>query len=107
MRTLLIAGLILAAATTAQADETRKPLVLSLADANRDGVVSPDEAAAVLVRASSVGQRSLPRPRAAFAEPEIEAVEPGPLDMARRIVPANEFELANEYRFNQELKRRR
>lgn len=107
MRALLIAGLTLAAATAAQADDTQKPLILSLADANRDGVVSQDEAAAVLVRTSSVGQLSLPRPRSAFAEPEVEATEPGPLDMARRIVPATEFELANEYRFNREVKRRR
>jgi hypothetical protein len=107
MRTLLIAGLTLATATAAQAADTPKPLILSLADANRDGVVSQDEAAAVMIRTSSVGKLSLPRPRAAVAEPEFEAAEPGPLDMARRIVPASEFELANEDRFNREVRRRR
>ena len=107
MRTLLIAGLTLAAATAAQADSAQKPLILSLADANRDGVVSQDEAAAVLVRTSRVDKLSLPRPRSAMAEPEFEAAEPGPLDMARRIVPASEFELANEYRFIREVRRRR
>jgi hypothetical protein len=107
MRTLLIAGLTFAAATVAQAAETPKPLILSLADTNRDGVVSRDETATVLVRASSVGELALPRPRAAVAEPEFDATEPGPLDMARRIVPASEFELANEDRFIREVRRRR
>jgi len=107
MRILLIAGLTLAAATAVQADEVRKPLILSRADSNRDGVVSQDETAAVLVRTSSVGELSVPRPRAAVAEPAFDATEPGPLDMARRIVPASEFELANEDRFIREVRRRR
>ncbi|PTS90172.1 MULTISPECIES: hypothetical protein [unclassified Caulobacter] len=107
MRILLIAGLTLAAVTSAQADEARKPLILSRADSNRDGVVSQDETAAVLVRTSGVGELAVPRPRAAVAEPEFDATEPGPLDMARRIVPASEFELANEDRFIREVRRRR
>ncbi len=108
MKRIVIASLalVLTAPSAASAGETPRPLRLSLADANRDGVVSEDEAAAVLVRASSVADFQMVRPRAAAPEPEPFVPEPGPLDLERRIVPATAFEYANEQAFRIEKRKR-
>jgi hypothetical protein len=106
MRRIAIASLALIMAAPAAAMSAETPrLTLSLADANRDGVVSQEEAAAVLVRASSANFK-MTRPRAAAPDPEPFVLEPGPLDLERRIVPATEFEYANEQAFRIEKRKR-
>lgn len=108
MRLIAIAALTVALALPFAVSAAETPrLTLSLADANRDGVVSEEEAAAVLVRASGVFNFQLTRPRAAAPEPGPFVLEPGPLDLERRIVPASEFEYANEQAFRIEKRKRR
>ncbi|WP_425995823.1 hypothetical protein [Caulobacter sp. DWR1-3-2b1] len=104
MKQIAIASLALILATPAAAQPPR--LTLSLADANRDGAVSQEEAAAVLVQISGVADFKMTRPRAAAPEPQPSVLEPGPLDLDRRIVPASEFERANEQAFLIEKRRR-
>jgi len=106
MRRIAIASLALIMAAPVAAISAERPrLTLSLADANRDGVVSQDEAAAVLVRTSSANFK-MTRPRAAAPDPKPFVLEPGPLDLERRIVPATEFEYANEQAFRIEKRKR-
>lgn len=80
-------------------------LRLDLADTDHDGQVSDAERAASLAEVDAeltpVAAPAAPRPhRVAYDRP------PGPLDMARRIVPPSEFEAFLEYRFNREVERR-
>ena len=95
----LVLGICLASlvgAPAAVAAQTPLRLSLSPADANHDGVVSQDETAAYLVKTS--GPRvEIKRPRSAVFEPPPGPPEPGPLELERRIVPASDFEKANDY----------
>lgn len=107
MRWIATASLTLVLATPIAATGAETPrLTLSLADANRDGIVSEEEAAAVLIRTSSAANFKMTRPRAAAPDPEPFVLEPGPLDLERRIVPATEFEYANEQAFRIEKRKR-
>jgi hypothetical protein len=99
MRLVLAACLAtLLAAPAALAAEPPLRLSLSPADTDHDGVVSQDETAAYLVKTSGP-LVELKRPRSAVFEPPPGPPPPGPLDLERRIVPATEFEKANEQAF--------
>jgi|GEM_PF-2669194 len=91
----------------AQAQETVR-LRLDPADTDGDGKVSDAER---FTRLASVEAAPAPvvafqrdRPLVGLRPPQVDA--PGPLEMARRIAPASEFETALEDRFNRELERR-
>lgn len=105
--TILVFSAILLAPGLAAAQQAPR-LLLTLADLDRDGHVSDAERAASLAETTAdiapVAAPASPRPR---VRPAANKVPPGPLDMARRIVPPSEFELALEERFNREVERRR
>jgi hypothetical protein len=95
----LVLGTCLAtliAASAAQAAEPPLRLSLLPADANRDGVVTQDETAAYLVKTSGPAIE-ITRPRSAVFEPPPGPLPPGPLELERRIVPASDFEKANDH----------
>lgn len=106
--TTLVFSAILLAPGLAVAQQAPR-LLLALADLDRDGHVSDAERAASLAETTAdivpVAAPARPRPRIRPAAAD--KVPPGPLDMARRIVPASEFEMALEERFNREVERRR
>ena len=102
--TLAAALLVPALAVAQQAPR----LLLNPADADRDGLVSDAERAdrlaatpAHLVPISA----QWPERRLIGVGPH-EPLDPGPLDMARRVAPPNEFEVALEDRFNREVRKR-
>lgn len=108
MRFILTAALAVCCAGPVVALAQQAPrLQLDLADTDHDGHVSDAERAASLARTTAdiapVAAPTSPRPR---ARPAADNFPPGPLEMARRIVPASEFELALEERFNREVERR-
>jgi hypothetical protein len=82
-------------------------LLLAPADTDHDGHISDAERAVGLAETTAdiapVAAPVGPRHR---ARPTTDNSRPGPLDMARRVVPASEFELALEERFNREVERR-
>jgi hypothetical protein len=95
----LVLGICLATLIAAPAAlAAEKPLRLSLspADTDRDGVVTQDETAAYLVKTSGPAVEIM-RPRSAVFEPPPGPLPPGPLELERRIVPASDFEKANDY----------
>ncbi|MDR7114853.1 hypothetical protein [Caulobacter sp. BE254] len=98
------AALLAPALTSAQ--QTPR-LRLDLADTDHDGQVSDAERAASLAEADAdlapVAAPADPQPRLRHVAHDL---PPGPLDMARRIVPPSEFETLLEYRFNREVERR-
>lgn len=103
--TLAAALLVPALAVAQQAPR----LLLNPADADRDGLVSDAERAdrlgaapADIIRISA----QWPERRLIGVRPP-EPLDPGPLDMARRVAPPSEFELALEDRFNREVERRK
>ena len=106
----LVAAITVAAALLAPSlalAQQAPRLLLAPADTDHDGRVSDAERAASLGATTAdiapVAAPAVPRPR---ARPTADNSEPGPLDMARRVVPASEFELALEERFNREVRRR-
>jgi hypothetical protein len=80
-------------------------LVLDAADVDRDGHVSDAERAAKLA-GSTADIAPVAEPTGAQPRPAAEPLDPGPLDMARRVVPPSEFEVALEDRFNREVRKR-
>jgi hypothetical protein len=83
-------------------------LRLDPADADRDGRVSDAERGASLAQATAdIAPVAAPAGARAGVHPAAYTPEPGPLDMARRIVPPSQFEAVLEYRFNREVERRR
>lgn len=105
--TTFIFGTILLAPGLAVAQQAPR-LLLVPADIDRDGRVSDTERAASLAETTAeitpiaTPASALPRVRPAAAD-----FPPGPLEMARRVVPPSEFEVALEDRFNREVERRR
>ncbi len=104
--TALIFGAALLVSSSAVAQQAPR-LLLNVADTDRDGRVSDAERAASLAET-----KADVAPVAAPVEPTratatAHDLPPGPLDMARRIVPPSEFEVALEDRFNREVERRR
>ncbi|KRA70487.1 hypothetical protein ASD89_14125 [Caulobacter sp. Root656] len=103
---VLALGAALLAPALASAQQTPR-LRLDLADSDHDGQVSEAEHAASLAEADAdlapVAAPADPRPRLRHVADD---PPPGPLDMARRIVPPSEFEAFLEYRFNREVERR-
>jgi len=83
-------------------------LLLDPADVDRDGRVSDAERAASLA-ATTADTAPVATPASAIprVRPTAHDFPPGPLDMARRVVPPSEFEVALEDRFNREVERRR
>jgi hypothetical protein len=83
-------------------------LLLDPADTDHDGHVSDAERAASLALTTS---DIAPVAGPADQHPRIRRVAytptPGPLDMARRVVPPTEFEALLEHRFTREVERRR
>ncbi len=82
-------------------------LVLSPADTDRNGVVSQDETAAYLVRTSGPSGVQVLRPRAAVLELPPGPPEPDALSLERRLVPASDFEVANDYQARKTERKRR
>lgn len=98
--------LLLAAPAMAQTPPPQR-LVLNLADRDGDGAVSPAEAAERLAIADV---RELPttEPSDWYRRPAPPHEPQGATDglaMKRRLIPASEFELANEKRFEETLRR--
>jgi hypothetical protein len=82
-------------------------LRLDLADTDHDGQVSDAERAASLAEADAeLTPVAAPAGQRARVRPAAYTLAPGPLDMARRIVPPTEFEIVLEDRFNREVERR-
>jgi hypothetical protein len=104
--TVFILGAALLAPGLALAQAPR--LLLDPADADRDGVVSDAERADRLAAAPAeviVVSAQWPERRLISVRPH-EPLDPGPLDMARRVAPPSEFEVALEDRFNREVRKR-
>lgn len=103
---VVIVGAALLAPGLAQAQAPR--LLLDLADTDRNGVVSDAERADRLAAAPSdiVPVAAQWPERGLIGEKPREPLDPGPLDMARRVVPPSEFEVALEDRFNREVRKR-
>jgi hypothetical protein len=105
--TAFVLGAALVAPNLAAAQQAPR-LQLALADQDHDGRISEAERAASLAETTAditpvaTLAGALPRVR-----PVAEEIQPGPLDMARRVVPPSEFEVALEDRFNREVERRR
>ena len=105
MALAFVAALLAPSLTVAQ---QAPRLLLVPADIDRDGHVSDAERASSLAETTAeitpIAAPASQRPR---KRPAANNVRPGPLEMARRIVPASEFEVALEDRFNREVERRR
>ena len=103
---VLVFGAALLAPALASAQQAPR-LRLDLADADHDGKVSEAERAASLAEADAeLMPVAAPAAQRAPVRPAAYTLAPGPLDMARRIVPPSEFETALEDRFNREVERR-
>jgi hypothetical protein len=100
----LLLGTTLLTPSLAAAQQAPR-LVLDAADADRDGHISEAERAAKLAGATAE-ITPVAEPTGQRLRPAAEPLGPGPLDMARRIVPPSEFETALEDRFNREVQRR-
>jgi hypothetical protein len=100
-----LAALVLSVAllTPALAAAQQAPrLSLNPADANHDGIVSDlehaDQLASAPAEVTPVLAPRGERPLVTF-DRDPQPSPPGPLDLERRIVPASEFEIAQEHRF--------
>jgi len=105
--TVLVFGVILLAPGLAAAQQALR-LRLDPADTDQDGRVSDAERAASLAATpADVAPIATPAGALPRVRPTAHDFPPGPLDMARRVVPPSEFEVALEDRFNREVERRR
>jgi hypothetical protein len=105
--TAFVFGAILLAPSLALAQQAPR-LLLAPADTDHDGRVSDAERAASLAETTAdIAPIATPAGALPRVRPLADDIPPGPLDMARRIVPPSEFEVALEDRFNREVERRR
>ena len=109
MRFVLAAALAVCCAAPVVALAQQAPrLQLYLADTDHDGRVSDVEREASLAATpADVAPITTPAGALPRVRPTAHDFPPGPLDMARRVVPPSEFEVALEDRFNREVERRR
>lgn len=104
--TALALGAVLLAPAIALAQQAPR-LRLDPADADRDGLISDAERAASLAQAvADIAPVATPANLRSRIRPAAYTPKPGPLDMARRVVPPSEFETVLEYRFYREVERR-